>query len=83
MTDTATIIDPQPSPKGDTVDEFSAAVRKAVSWDVAFRPTNAGAFHERVLGRRRELIKLERELTSLPPSEPNDAPRMILSLIHI
>ena len=66
MTDTATIIDPKHSPNGDTLDELSAAVRKAGSWEVAFRPNHAGTFHERVLARRRELLKLERELASLP-----------------
>jgi hypothetical protein len=77
MTDTATIIDPKHSPNGDTLDELSAAVRKAGSWEVAFRPNHAGTFHERVLARRRELLKLERELASLPAPAPDAAPRMV------
>jgi len=77
MTDTATIIDPQQSPDGDTLDELFAAVRKARSWDVAFRPTHAGTFHERVLVRRRELLKLEHQLASLPAPKPDAAPRMV------
>src|SRR5215469_9388719 len=77
MTDTATIMDPQPSPNSDISEELSAAARKAVAWDVAFRPTNAGTFHQRVLTRRRELLKLEAALASLPAPTANAGPRMI------
>jgi hypothetical protein len=77
MTDIATIMDPQPSPDTDISEELSAAARKAVAWDVAFRPANAGTFHQRVLARRRELLKLEAALASLPAPTANAGPRMI------
>ncbi|HEY1987708.1 MAG TPA: glucoamylase family protein [Terracidiphilus sp.] len=82
MTDTATMLDPQRSPNGDIYEEISVAARAAKSWDVAARPTVLGAFPERVLARRRELLKLENELTSLP-SAPPDADLRLIALLDL
>src|SRR5579862_8141248 len=71
MTDTATMLDPQRSPHRDISAGLSAAARKAGSWEVQFRPANPGPFPARVLARRRELLKLETELASLPPAGPD------------
>jgi cyclic beta-1,2-glucan synthetase len=67
MNDTATMLDPQPLPDGDTHEELAAAARQAASWDITYRPLNAGTFAERVRSRRHELLKLEAELAPLPP----------------
>ena len=77
MTDSATIIDPLHRHNDDLSEELSVAAGKARSWDVAYRPAHAGSFHQRVLARRRELLKLEGELASLPAPSPNLEPRMI------
>ena len=73
MTDTATILDPQSSPRGELSEELSLAARKASSWEVAFRSANSTAFKQRVQARRNELLKLEVDLAALPPaSAPAD-----------
>ncbi|HET6205660.1 MAG TPA: glucoamylase family protein [Terracidiphilus sp.] len=77
MTDSATIIDPLHSHNDELSEELLAAASKARSWDVAYRPVHAGSFHQRVLARRRELLKLEGQLASLPAPSPNLEPRMI------
>src|SRR4051794_37197727 len=73
MNNAAAMLDPNRS-HGDIFGELAAAARKAAAWEVAFRPTGAGAFPARVLARRNELVKLERELTALHlPSADADA----------
>ena len=66
MKNAATMLDSQGSPHGDTLEEIAAAARSAMSWEVAFRPANAGAFAGRVLARRNDLLKIERALAALP-----------------
>ncbi len=70
MNDTATMLDPQRLPNVENFENLSAAARQSASWEVAFRPANAGTFPERVLARRREVLKLETELATLPPPTP-------------
>src|ERR1700676_797161 len=68
----ATMLDSYRLPDGDIFEELSAAARKAASWHVGFRSAHAGTFHQRVLARRNQLLKLESELAALPPA-PADA----------
>ena len=58
------MLDPYRS-HGDIFEELAAAARKAAAWEVAFRPTSAGTFSARVLGRRNELLIVESELAAL------------------
>ncbi len=74
MTDFATMLDSQ---HGEIHEDFSAASHSAALWEVALRPTGPGTFPTRVLARRNELLQLEKELTSLPPSPSNPDARMI------
>jgi hypothetical protein len=79
MNDTATILDPQSSPRGELSEELALAVRKASAWEVAFRPTSSAGFEQRVRARRNELLKLEVDLASLPPAPaPPDDTRIAL-----
>src|SRR4051794_24499443 len=64
MNNAATMLDPFRS-HGDIFEELAAAARKAATWEVGFRPANAGAFPARVVARRNELVKLEGELAAL------------------
>ncbi len=82
MTDTATILDPQSSPRGELSEELSLAARKASLWEVAFRPASSTAFEQRVLARRSELLKLEANLASLPPA-PADADETMIALLDL
>src|ERR1700675_4183737 len=77
MTDTATMLDPQRSPNSDIFEELSASARKTASWEVAYRPANVRPFQERVFSRRRELLRLEVELTSLPAANQDADARLI------
>src|SRR5579871_3031764 len=76
MNDTASMLDTQRLPNGDIYEELAAAARKAASWEVAFRPTSAGSFPQRVRTRRNELLKLEAQLAGLPAISANADPRM-------
>jgi cyclic beta-1,2-glucan synthetase len=74
MNNAATMLDPYRSPHGDIVSELAAAARRAASWEVAFRPSSAGAFPARVHVRRHDLLKLEAQLAALPaPGGSGDA----------
>ncbi len=75
MNDTAIMLESNRLPNGDSYEELAAAARNASSWDVAFHPTNEGAFPHRVRARRNELLKLEAELAGLPPAAPDADPR--------
>ena len=75
MNDAATMLDPQPLPNGDIHEELASAARNATSWDVAYRPPNAGTFAQRVQARRHELLKLEAELAALPAAARDADPR--------
>lgn len=77
MTDIATMLDSQHSRHGGIYEELRAVSQTAASWDVALRPTSAGTFPGRVLARRHELLNLEKELASLPPSPVNADNRMV------
>ena len=71
MNNAATMVDPFRSPHGDIFVELAAAARRASSWEVAFRPANAGAFPSRVLARRHDLLKLETRLAAQPAPGAN------------
>jgi cyclic beta-1,2-glucan synthetase len=75
MNDIATMLDAHRLPNEDIYDDLAASARKAASWEVAFRPANAGSFLERVATRRHELLKLEAELAALPPVTADAEPR--------
>lgn len=65
------MLDPHRLPHGDIYDELAAAARTAGTWEVAFRPTNAGPFPQRVLARRNDVLKVEKQLASLHLSWTN------------
>lgn len=71
MNNAAAMVDPHRLPHGDKHDALATAAREASSWEVAFRPTNAGTFPHRVLTRRNELLKIEKEVASLDLSWTN------------
>jgi cyclic beta-1,2-glucan synthetase len=65
MNNAAAMLDPYRSPDEDIFEELAAAARQAASWEVAYRAANTGAFPQRILARRRDLLKIERELAAL------------------
>ena len=65
MNNAATMLDPYRSPHGDIFEGLAAAARAAASWEVAFRPTGTGKFPVRVLARRSDLLKIEREVAGI------------------
>ena len=71
------MLDPQRSSNGGILEELSASARHAASWEVAYRPVAARTFQERVRARRRELLKLEVELASLPAASPEGNAKMM------
>ena len=72
MSNAAAMLDPFRSPHGDIFAELAAAARSATAWEVAFRPAHAGSFPARVLARRNDLLKLERDLAAQRGSAPDD-----------
>ena len=65
MNNVATMVDPYPSPHRDIFEELAGAARSAASWEVAVRPVGAGRFSVRLLARRNDLLKIEREISGL------------------
>ncbi len=51
--------------------EAADFLRTAASWDVMHRPTGPSTFPARVLGARKALAQLERDLALLPASRPS------------